>query len=59
MEVVSGGDKTCLSPENSPGHRGERKRRRMKKWRRRTLVNWMDGGWAGMEGGSADLDPLT
>lgn len=49
MEVVSGGDKACLSPENSPGHRGERKRMMRKKWRRRTPVNWMDGGWAGRE----------
>lgn len=30
MQVVSGGDKACLSQENSPGHRGERRRRRKK-----------------------------
>lgn len=28
MQVVSGGDKTCHSQENSPGHRGESRRRR-------------------------------
>lgn len=35
MQVVSGGDKTCLSQEKSHRHRGER--RRSKKRRRRTL----------------------
>jgi len=40
MEVVAGGDKACLPPENSPGCKGERTRRK-----KRTLVMWMDKGW--------------